>query len=337
MRQQAAALIAEAGDAAEAAEEAADSATQTAADIAALTGQAGDLLDEAEEVLTQAQAAAAAIAQADARIRALETLTGLQNKRLANLFALHAGRELTTLTDSTLASQKTVPAGALPYATLSVIGGQSGVVNGAVVHRPVDVVLSQGDTDFETIIVPQAVRALEGYGVGVNGNCFNALDLERRRFLRRIGTVDLGTLTWRYTGDGNGCFYAYLNNGKKSQNANGLCAGYQATPVFPTALNDLRFVLGSPYITNASGSIALRDDSFNGNATAFKAAMQGNILYYELNSAVETDLSAVLSEDDLIGVEPGGTITFCAANEDVAVPSTVVYALRSGTGSSPSA
>ena len=346
MRQQADAMIEEAGRADEAASAAAESATQTAAQIAALTAQAGDLLTEAGEVLEEAEAAAAAVAQADARIRALEGLTARQNKQLSNLIALHAGHETTTVTDSTLASVKTVPAGVLPYAALAVLGGQSAIVAGTLVPRNVNVILSQG-TGFDVFEVPDAVLALEGYGVGVNAACFNAVDLERRRFIRRIASCDMGGLNWRYAGTGNGYFFAYLGEdagvpvGKVSESsmgtANGLCAGYTPAASHPISLNNGCFTLGSAYLTRSYGSVAVRDDSFSGNVANFKAAVQGKLLYFEMATPVEADLSGVLSEDNLISVEAGGTVTFFANNEAVAVPSTLIYTLRSGTGSSASA
>lgn len=55
-----------------------------------------------------------------------------------------------------------------------------------------------------TYPIPQAIQNLEGYGWGVN-NVYNYVDYENKKFVKRVGRVDLSTLAFVYTpyGDNN--------------------------------------------------------------------------------------------------------------------------------------
>ena len=58
------------------------------------------------------------------------------------------------------------------------------------------------------------------------------------------------------------------------------------------------------------------------------ASLSGKILYYELETPVETDISAYLTDDNLINVEAGGTLTFHNSNGtdyQIPVPSDETY------------
>ena len=58
--------------------------------------------------------------------------------------------------------------------------------------------------------------------------------------------------------------------------------------------------------------------------------MSGVILYYELATPEVTDISDILPEDNYIGVEGGGTLTF--KNEyEYDVPSEVTYQIKGAT------
>ena len=62
--------------------------------------------------------------------------------------------------------------------------------------------------------------------------------------------------------------------------------------------------------------------------TDFKTAMSGIYAYYELATPQEIDISAYLTDDNLIEVEAGGTLTFPNSNGDdyrIPVPSSETY------------
>ena len=76
----------------------------------------------------------------------------------------------------------------------------------------------------------------------------------------------------------------------------------------------------------------MRDTAYT-DATAFKQAMQGVILYYELANPIVTDISDLIPDDFLrnIEVEAGGSITFKNSNGDdyrIPVPSEEEYVVK---------
>ena len=57
----------------------------------------------------------------------------------------------------------------------------------------------------------------------------------------------------------------------------------------------------------------------------------GTITYYELASPIETDLSAILSDDNFIEVEAGGTLTLHQQDDtQLSIPSTETYVIKVG-------
>ena len=51
----------------------------------------------------------------------------------------------------------------------------------------------------------------------------------------------------------------------------------------------------------------------------------GAVCYYPLPEPIEVDLSDVLTDDNFIEVEAGGTVTFKQASTQLPVPSSVTY------------
>ena len=66
------------------------------------------------------------------------------------------------------------------------------------------------------------------------------------------------------------------------------------------------------------------------DAASFKAAMAGVMLYYELATTVVTDISDLITADNLLSIQGNGILTF--ENEyGYAVPSTVEYITAEAT------
>ena len=173
----------------------------------------------------------------------------------------------------------------------------------------------------DTLPIAAEVQALDGYGEGINDTCYNYIDYENRQFVKRVGVVDMGTLDWSYD-DPVTKFEAVLDNCRESGNV--LCTGYETT-----------FSMGEVYggapgmICAGSGYIALCDRTY-WSAESFKSAVSGKPLYYELATPEIIDISDLISEDNFIGVEGGGTVT--AVNEhSLAVPSEITYMLKEVT------
>ena len=130
-------------------------------------------------------------------------------------------------------------------------------------------------------------------GMKSAGNVYD--ELTPNKAITRVGMVDLGSLTWNRSAINEGYAFAssVVNNLKLTGNvatANALCANYTLSMVGNgySMPNDKSFRVGGTYF--GMKRIAIRDDSYT-DATAFKQAMQGVYLYYELATPTETSFT----------------------------------------------
>lgn len=220
-------------------------------------------------------------------------------------------------TDDTVAYIKDVPANALPYAAVAKVGGMT--------HKDGDTLKSAKVTEIEsyvpysgkhTLPIPEAVQALDGYGWGVSNEVYNYIDWEKKQFVKRVGCVDMGEQTWS-PGAAASRFYCFVSNATPKGKA--ICLIYNVEYA-----NDDK----TAYITTLNGGEAIVvNDSAYSDAVAFKAAMSGVMFYYELAEPIVTDISDILTADNMIPVEGGGTIT--AVNENAfAVPTEIAYQMK---------
>nr|DAY71284.1 MAG TPA: hypothetical protein [Caudoviricetes sp.] len=190
-----------------------------------------------------------------------------------------------------------------------------------------------GDTAYP---IPEAIRNLPGYGWSA-GTARNYVDYENKRYVQCVSSVDLGTLDWKFntTSSVGNHFYAladhlnfkYLGEfGSTIYNA--LCSKYRTV-----ARNSHVFVdktLAIDGVTVVS-QIQVKDTAYP-DVTAFKQAMQGVILYYELATPIVTDISTMIPDDFLrnIEVEAGGSVTFKTNNDNyhIPVPSEEEYVVK---------
>ena len=186
-----------------------------------------------------------------------------------------------------------------------------------------------------TYTIPQAILNLEGYGWGVN-NAYNYVDYENKKFIKNVGRVDLSTLQFVYTayGDNNDLygFRSSLPQGIKkddsafSKTNNLLCSKYPDTP-WKDAYRGM-----DKTISQLSQSIQINDSQFT-DAEAFKNSLQGEYLYYELETPIVTDISDIIGDtfQEPFEVEPNGSLTFKNVNGDgyrLAVPNHVKYTIK---------
>lgn len=185
--------------------------------------------------------------------------------------------------------------------------------------------------------IPEAIKALPGYGWSA-GTARNYVDYENKRYVQCVGSVDLGTLTWMKTSSQSvgDYFYAPVSAiGFKRLGAFGitvhniLCSKYITVARNPNAFVDKTIVLDGD--STAVSQIQVKDTAYT-DATAFKQAMQGVILYYELETPIVTDISSLIPDDFLrnLTVEAGGSVTFKGGNDDyrIPVPSEEEYIVR---------
>ena len=190
-----------------------------------------------------------------------------------------------------------------------------------------DIMLNKGLTPLpytpyqsETLPIPEAVQALDGYGNGVNADCYNYIDLEKKQFVKRVGVVDMGTLTWGANNSVVGGFQAEVLRMTKKPVAI-ISTQYSFGVANFSWANFNSYPDKTVNVSGVSNFIYLKDSEYTDAAT-FKAAMSGVMLVYELAEPEVTDISNLITPDNLIGVDGNGTITF--ENEyGYAVPSEV--------------
>ena len=196
-----------------------------------------------------------------------------------------------------------------------------------------DVQLELGDTatDYSPFYqtayqIPESIRNLPGYGWSA-GTAKNYVDYENKRYVQCVGSVDLGTLDWKInTTSGVGKhFYApadHLNfkylGAFGTTIYNALCSKYRTVARNSHVFVDKTLAIDGVIVVS---QIQVKDTAYP-NVTAFKQAMQGVMLYYELESPIVTDISTLIPDDFLrnLTVEAGGSITFKGGNDDYRIP-----------------
>lgn len=191
-----------------------------------------------------------------------------------------------------------------------------------------DVQLENGDTAtnyspfYQTEhTIPEAIRNLPGYGWSA-GTARNYVDYENKKYYQCVGSVDLGTLTW--TAGESVSFKTHHLAGQKLTKSYSIAPNF-ICPKYSTKTQNESWgktsITGISATSNVNGYIYVNDTSYT-DATAFKQAMQGVILYYELANPIVTDISTMLTDDFLrnLTVEAGGSITFKGGNDDYRIP-----------------
>lgn len=169
--------------------------------------------------------------------------------------------------------------------------------------------------------IPEAIKTLPGYGWSA-GTAKNYVDYENKRYVQCVGSVDLGTLTW--TAGESVSFKTHHLAGQKLTKSYSIAPNF-ICPKYSTKTQKESWgktsITGISATSNVNGYIYVNDTSYT-DATAFKQAMQGVTLYYELATPIVTDISDLLADDFLrnLTVEAGGSITFKNSNDSYRIP-----------------
>lgn len=180
-----------------------------------------------------------------------------------------------------------------------------------------------GDTAYP---IPEAIRNLPGYGWSA-GTAKNYVDYENKRYVQCVGNMDLGTLDWKFntTSAVGNHFYApakHLNfkylGAFGTTIYNALCSKYRTVARSSNVFVDKTLTIDGVTVVS---QIQVKDTAYT-DATAFKQAMSGVILYYELANPIITDISTLIPDDFLrnIEVEAGGSVTFKNSNDNYHIP-----------------
>lgn len=170
----------------------------------------------------------------------------------------------------------------------------------------------------DTLAIDSNIQALNGYGWGINDNCYNYIDFENKKFIQKVGRVDLGTLNWTSYGSITNAYWANVNNIKivnSSTLPNIICARYTTATRYDISDGTDDKLIG---VHDSQLKVIIKDSSFTSASD-----LSGVYLYYELETPVETDISQYI-DDGFINVEENGTLTFTSTYNQ-AVPSDVDY------------
>ena len=190
----------------------------------------------------------------------------------------------------------------------------------------------------ETYPIPAEIRALTGYGWSA-GSVYNYIDFERKVFVQNVGKVILdGTQTsvsTNFTSPQCRVCYSvpnvklidsltdpddsivsdYLANGTLAQSQSGVPCLYRR----PNGSSQIWVSLGSIGTSAGVDDITKTNNYLSSNPLT---------VYYALETPTETDISQYLTDDNLLEVESGGTLTFPNSNGSdylIPVPSEETY------------
>lgn len=207
--------------------------------------------------------------------------------------------------------EKMFPADYYPYNAGEIVSaGVTEVAVGDTVHK-----------------IPEAIRNLPGYGWSA-GTARKYVDYENKQYHQCVGSVDLETLDWKFntsSGVGNHFYgsvkhlnFKYLGAfGTTTYNA--LCSKYRTVARSSNVFVDKTITIDG--VGDRVSQIQIKDTAYT-DVSAFEQAMQGVILYYELEKPIVTDISTLIPDDFLrnIEVEAGGSVTFKNSNDNYHIP-----------------
>lgn len=175
--------------------------------------------------------------------------------------------------------------------------------------------------------IPEAIKALPGYGWSA-GTAKNWVDYENKKYYKCVDSMDLGTVNWQLeTSPTFGTYFSTFVDSKKfkkigdftQKRHNILCDKYL------TVKRDVKEYVDKTILLDGTVSIVtqiqVKDTAYT-DATSFKQAMSGVMLYYELANPIVTDISTLIPDDFLrnLTVEAGGSVTFKNSNDNYHIP-----------------
>lgn len=170
--------------------------------------------------------------------------------------------------------------------------------------------------------IPEAIRNLPGYGWSA-GTARNYVDYENKKYVQCVNSVDLGTLNLiqvkgRFTVDVSDSLDKLIKKPKDPETTiNIVCSHFTAVSYAAPWVDHIV----SCHISEGQKRILFIDSAYT-DAETFKQAMQGVMLYYELETPIVTDISTMLPDDFLrnLTVEAGGSVTFKNSNDNYHIP-----------------
>ena len=192
----------------------------------------------------------------------------------------------------------------------------------AMVSFDVDAPYTRYVGTLDTLDIPEAVKSLDGYGLGKNNDEYNYIDLANKVFKQEYGKVRIPSNTGGYNEHSN---WYWITLGKMG-----------LAPISREVLCDLlpSVELGANsgdgiYINANKDSLIIRNSKLT-SAEEYRQWLADNEFYIvdRLAEPTETDITHLM-QDNFIKVEGGGTIT--AENEfSYDSPSAIQYVINVG-------
>ena len=205
-------------------------------------------------------------------------------------------------------------------------------------HENQQIMLNKGSTALpyepytENILaIPEAVQALNGYGEGVNESVYNYIDWEKNQFVKRVRTKIIDSVqNVGYTNANVQYFGVY-------KPIDFVGYGSISDSFLFSKFSNMRYTSqwdDSEHIGEVTGNADYHliwvGFPIGTTIEQAKTELIGLPFVYELAEPIVTDISDILTPDNLISVEGNGLITF--ENENgYAVPSEVTYQLKEVT------
>lgn len=166
------------------------------------------------------------------------------------------------------------------------------------------------------------------------GNVYDEINLERKVAIRRVGCVDLGTLTWASASGYDGVFFTTIVAETASVKIGG--SVISSHYLSGLAVNSVSKVVDGTICASTITSRIMIGDSTYKNATLFKTDMNGVMAFFELAEPIETPIAP----EDLdgltdINVEPGGSLVFINGDDEnyrIPVPNQETFIVKLGGG-----
>lgn len=187
-----------------------------------------------------------------------------------------------------------------------------------------------------TLPIPAEVQALDGYGWGVNESVYNYIDYEKKQFVKKLKTLILNGTEVGWVASANSNRYSltapsdcmvslHLRNDVPY-----VCNHYKTVHYNDRADKTIYMFTGGEHTIQFYDSDFATLADFKAHLAELYASGNPVKIVYPLATPEVTDISDLLSVDNLISVEGGGTIVF--ENEHgYPVPSEIVYQLKEVT------
>lgn len=174
----------------------------------------------------------------------------------------------------------------------------------------------------DAINIPESVRNLcPDYGIGVNSNCYNYIDFERKTYHHRVSSIEFSSLNWQTA----------TNDRFLAEDLEGLTVGtYYLFAKLKNSTEDNVYAHTEKNIFAISqyGYIYVYAPDYT-SVDAFKRAMTGKLIYQRITDEI-IDLSEALAGfNPIVQVESGGYLQMHYPALDngykVDVPNTITY------------